>query len=690
MPSLREQQQKFEHDLFAGVGTKQNPKRNNNNTNQRIGKEELKEQLIQHRKQYSAAAVKPLKQEAKSSNKDSERLQAEEEEVELPYLYDTKQSHPIIEFKPSKEELKAASITPSFVLEVTWPRVIQFYHPSSPHCQDFHPTFVKLARSVKRRSSRLPVEFHAVNCGVYRDVCDQGFKIKSVPSFLGLKSGSIQGKQLFLPGDNEGKLTSKAEIAADVDEKVEYISDVLGFTLDAVKGQSSAYASEAANNPQLSDNFNHGRAADATPSFGVGSLGISHSEQLFQDATSSFLATLSSSIYSKHPQSSSLPPKESQELAEFIDLIRWAFPPETKVHTLAEDLKQEFRSITSNEEGLLIVLSRHMDLREGVTWSKRCTGGNSNEDPYSCGIWSLLHIISIGVAERHSSVVGDSERVSVQHAGQSIKAFIAHFYIGCDSCKRSWIELYDEANSLALTNQMTGIDEQWKQLAIWIWEVHNEINIRRQSYKNPSKLLWPSREECPKCWPSENGVTAKSMDSFDQDALFNHLKKTYWISGHHNNRLVVIDRWSKAKRALSMKRLRNRMASREFSIVGTFMRFLFVFVLVRVAIQRYTQWNVQARRMQRRRAEAVRERNDDESIRERDDDESTFYTRNKSSSTSRSRRSGNASKRWPSNASRPPNRNTFRPTNDHTSRRYRTDHRPTCESRYTRYSPLHL
>ena len=114
--------------------------------------------------------------------------------------------------------------------------MIQFYHPSSPHCQAFHPTFVKLARSVKRRSSRLPVEFHAVNCGVYRDVCYQGFKIKSVPSFLGLKSGSIQGKQLFLPGDNEGKLTSKAEIAADVDEKVEYISDVLGFTLDAVKG----------------------------------------------------------------------------------------------------------------------------------------------------------------------------------------------------------------------------------------------------------------------------------------------------------------------------------------------------------------------------------------------------------------------------------------------------------------------
>ena len=673
MPSLREQQQKFEHDLFAGVGSTGR----SNNSKQRIGKEELKEQIRQHRKQYSDVAVKPPKQNAKLFNRDTVRLQAKEEEVELPYLYDRKISHPIIEYKPSKEELKAASITPSFVLEVTWPRVIQFYHPSSPHCQNFHRTYVALARSVKRRSSRLPVEFHAVNCGVYREVCDQGFKIKAVPSFLSLKSGSIEGKQLFLPGDNEGKLTSKAEIEADVNEKVEYISDVLGFTLDAIKGQSSAYASEAVNDPQLSDNINSGRTADTN----VGSSGLMRpqSELSFQDATSSLLATLSSSIYSKHPEGSPLPAKESDELAEFLDLLRWAFPPETTVHALAEDLKQEFRSITSKEEGLLKVLSRHMDLGE-LTWSKICSGGNSDEDPYSCGIWSLLHTLSIGVSERHSSVVGNSERVSVQHAGQTIRAFVNSFYIGCDSCRKSWIELYDEA-SVASANQMTGNEQQWRQLAILIWEIHNEINIRRQQYKNPTTLLWPSRRECANCWPSENGATATSMDSFDQEALFNHLKKTYWISGHHNNRLIVIDRWSKAKRALSMKRLRDRMASHEFSIVGIFMRLFFVFIFVRVTMQLCRERNLRIRRIKRRREAANRDR---------EDDESTHYNRNKSSSANRSRRSGNVSKRWPTNANRSANQDVFRPTN-HTSRRFnRPDHRSTCDTRYSRYSPLHL
>ena len=615
MPSLKEKQRQFEQNLFAGsVGTKRLRKRTE--------KEELRDLIVQHRQQHPASDL--------------------QKEVELPYLYDTKKSHPIIEFKPSTEEQKAASITPSFILEVTWPRVIQFYHPSSPHCQDFQSTYINLARSIKRRSSRLPVEFHAVNCGVHRDICDQGFQIKTVPSFIGLKSGRIQGIPLSLPGDNEGRLTSKEEITMDVNEKVEFIAQVLGFTLDAVKqGQSSAYASMA-NNAQSPDNFD------------VSDMRDSSSLQVFHDATSSLFVTLSSSIYSKHPRGSTLPLKESQTLSDFLDLLRWAFPPETKIHTLAEELKQEFLSITLSKDGLLNVLARHMDLGKGVSWSERCNGSNDGtSDPYSCGMWNLMHILSIGVAERHTSVVGDSERVSVQYAGQSIRAFIDAFFIGCDSCRKSWIELYDEAccglhntdHSLALDNQQTGEPdehEQWKQLAFWIWEVHNEVNIRRQSYKQSTTLLWPQREVCPRCWPSQN--ENDRMDSFDEAAIYLHLKKTYWVSGHHNNRLVVIDRWSKAKRALSMKRLRDRMASR-LSIGGTFMRFFFLFVVLRIAIKQCNRLNVQARRIQRRREAEISRRDRHDA----DTNESFVTNRNKkSSSTTRSRRNG----RWPTSQRR--------------------------------------
>lgn len=40
-------------------------------------------------------------------------------------LYGTKKTHPIIEYIPSKEDSESATLTPSFVLEVTWPRIVQ-------------------------------------------------------------------------------------------------------------------------------------------------------------------------------------------------------------------------------------------------------------------------------------------------------------------------------------------------------------------------------------------------------------------------------------------------------------------------------------------------------------------------------------------------------------------------------------
>lgn len=134
------------------------------------------------------------------------------------------------------------------------------------------------------------------------------------------------------------------------------------------------------------------------------------------------------------------------------------------------------------------------------------------------------------------------------------------------------------------------------------------------------------------------------MDSFDEAAIYLHLKKTYWVSGHHNNRLVVIDRWSKAKRALSMKRLRDRMASR-LSIGGTFMRFFFLFVVLRIAIKQCNRLNVQARRIQRRREAEISRRDRHDA----DTNESFVTNRNKkSSSTTRSRRNG----RWPTSQRR--------------------------------------
>ena len=75
-----------------------------------------------------------------------------------------------------------------------------------------------------------------------------------------------------------------------------------------------------------------------------------------------------------------------------------------------------------------------------------------------------------------------------------------------------------------------------------------------------------------------------NMDSYDRNQLFNYLKKIYWPGGIHNNRLIVLDRWNKAKRALSTKNLRARMAAHDWPISILIIHILLIWLIIRVLI----------------------------------------------------------------------------------------------------------
>lgn len=544
--SLLPQQKQFEQQLFSKT---QRPN------------------IEEQRKRY--AQRKKMKESFNNNNKPN-------------FLFNSKQSHPIIEYMPSEDE--SSSLTPSFVLEVTWPRIILFYHSSSPGCKAVQPIYMSLARGVKRRSSRLPVEFHAVNCGIYRDVCEQGFNVKSVPIIIGLRSGRIDWAEISLPPENA---------SLDVDHEVEYLANEMRIQLDTVKEAhaEAAFAmlpmggdgesSDADNNKAPSDQL-LGKSA---------SNNIPLSDQVFHDATASFLETLTSSLYGI-ALGGTLPQNTSRELSEFIDLIRWAYPPESKLHNLAEDIMLDFENSITSEVALRKVISRHVNLEHDTNWCFRCSGADAIGG-YECGLWSLLHILSIGVAERHTSVVGADERVSVMYAGHVMRTFIDKFYAGCSACRNLWIRLYDD--SINTVPEGGGDIDDWRHLAIWIWEIHNEITVRRdqsagKGYKGlelrmaPSISLWPSKTECPKCWQSLNDDTgvAMNMDSYDSNEVYEQLKKTYWPAGVHNNRLIVLDR--KQGRGLFVKRLRAHVIDHEWPISLMIIHILLIWLIFRVIV----------------------------------------------------------------------------------------------------------
>ena len=202
------------------------------------------------------------------------RKKRRKDSSQINFLYSSKQSYPVIEYLPSDEELESAILTPSFVLEVTWPRIVQFYHPISPRCQSFQPTFVNVARGIKRRSSRLPIEFYTVNCGVYREICELGFNVSNVPTIIGFKSGEIARIALTLPGSVDGLVDSTNEFFNDVELKMEYIALTMDIQLDQRKEANKITAratSKGINNFHVSEN------RDAPK---LDSLNIRHSNSL--------------------------------------------------------------------------------------------------------------------------------------------------------------------------------------------------------------------------------------------------------------------------------------------------------------------------------------------------------------------------------------------------------------------------
>jgi hypothetical protein len=128
----------------------------------------------------------------------------------------------------------------------------------------------------------------------------------------------------------------------------------------------------------------------------------------------------------------------------------------------------------------------------------------------------------------------DSKRemaISAEHAGKSLRDFIAYFF-GCEECRSNFLKAYDECeldgcNRLKHYKKPSG----WRQLPIWLFELHNAVNLRLMKEQaeeegrvpTPEDELstrWPTKKECPMCF--------KGNGTVDEETLLKHLRIEYW------------------------------------------------------------------------------------------------------------------------------------------------------------------
>lgn len=183
-------------------------------------------------------------------------------------------------------------------------------------------------------------------------------------------------------------------------------------------------------------------------------------------------------------------------------------------------------------------LSRDEIIDKNMRWTQGCTHNNTNSG-YTCGLWHIFHILTIGASQPENQLYGFHRGydVSPREVAKTMRNFVAYFF-GCDVCKHNFLNMYDTCGHDHCTRLITDVmnlDEEFasKEVALWLFEVHNAVNVRlmRESAEREERVLtkaeelaskFPSREICPKCWLDDG------MEKWNREVVFDFLKDWYW------------------------------------------------------------------------------------------------------------------------------------------------------------------
>jgi len=400
-----------------------------------------------------------------------------------------------------RDEYEYKKIHPDFVFNSTdgAARVVEFYTPWCPHCQQYKHHYVDMARQVQSLPGGADVKFYAISCTVHRPLCKL-LGIRRYPAVLGFKPGSTEGEQWM---------------RSDVTPRF-ILKKLLGISETGGKRKPTPPESVIKEEPTIS-------RADIKRT----------KANIYSDAFLSFDFNLRNEIYM---DDGPLSDEAATALRDWINLLYKTMPVSFRgMHRMLRALRDEFDDVVEDEDYLFEILQEKDVRPKKRYWSEACSLGKKMGG-YTCGLWQLFHIMAIGVAEWNmSDTVSPSARIGMAYAARTLRSFVEEFF-GCEVCQDHFIEAFDSCahdRCTRLTDDViTASDADFKELSLYLWEFHNSVNVRLLNEKAehygrplPSKekeeeVRWPSRDECSTCWLDDG--------SWDKGAVYDFLKAEYW------------------------------------------------------------------------------------------------------------------------------------------------------------------
>jgi hypothetical protein len=347
--------------------------------------------------------------------------------------------------------------------------------------------------------------------------------VEGVPHLVAFKSGTTRGAVFSRNPDN----------TIDVDQ----VADILGIYLSPKNLEHGSSDGGGGGGGSSESTTTKTVVSDSISTVNSRNVHYFQRQQKldYADAFLSLYHTLSTSIYREE----GIPLAAERRLVfiEWMDLLYWTLPSYWDVQQLIADIRSNMRSVVFSSAYLKEILERHAP--PSTEWSHSCVPPSSTtiqveeEEGYACGLWKLLHIISVGVVEQHQRVLGDKSRTAMSHIAAIYQDFVINF-VGSKEFQTNFVNLYENCafNRCLRLDPHPLTSESWKQFSLWLWELHNgqsKLLKYPTSGRNADstegqtagiEFQWPSKNACPSCRNSDG--------KWIYDNVYAYLKQVYW------------------------------------------------------------------------------------------------------------------------------------------------------------------
>lgn len=379
---------------------------------------------------------------------------------------------------------------PSFLASPDYgDRVIEFYAPWCGHCRHFAPKYMEVATNTFETNPE--IKFYAVSCTKYKDLCT-AMDVHGYPSVKLIGANTKEQRKLDLASIFNEHIDIAKEFSKTDEEREELEENraiLTGKKLDKEDLPISI-----------------------TPK------AISSQEDIFSDVSASFYFSLRTGVYTSV---SPLDTVQKEALSAWLELLSNTLPKGWEILKVANELLENIDNVSIEEKYLTEILDKYN--KEEPEWSTFCKT-KSEAQGYTCGLWQLFHVITVGVVEQTKA---SKQRVPPDAAAYVIRNFVEEFF-QCAECVSHFLDMYDSCWNDWCNNLQ---EEAWESTALWIWDAHNNVNVRLMkedterignevNTNDEEKAQWPSRKECNQCWDKDG--------SYDKNKVFDYLKRTYW------------------------------------------------------------------------------------------------------------------------------------------------------------------